>query len=1226
MNVFRPRRKAKETAAENDGGIIAPLSGRTFRRQKKPVSPATPPELDLSTALPSKDNFRTSLLMPNLSARFSMLRAQDDPFSLIGKANDDSVISKRASRMLDLADIAETDSIRPPFAGARTNSTASADGYATDDDSVYQGSMLTRARPGESNNLFGGRQKVYKIPAGGPASTRDLNGAGTRFWYEHDVHRSAFQSLRDVQRREAGSSEGEPTDTRPTRLDNRPRSRTRSISPSDRGSMHERKRETASSTASGPSHNDRSSTAATSIASQGTGSASIKLAGPTPSFVKTRRLYEPGLDLHLHEQQSSALNRFDQLTRQRLAGGASSPPPGAAPAPLSHAGSSSSLRERYERGGPAGTARTNSHAFRPLSPSPPPAAMYRRGSREHLATDRRPSTSSSPHRNHRQSPPLSPVGSDDGESFAMRGAPPPPPPPRDRVRANATGAFARPPVSYDDAQYAQRQLHMFRGRETPTSRRPSQPGTRASSVADMHPADRSSVAPSRTGSEASRHARDAEGSAPLSASSMHQDIPSSTVSETPGIASHGTFLATRSDADSDAEDESNGDQQQQGIIGQARSSESTNEVVETRSATRPSPPTEMDLRPEPLHASRRPSDARSPRAMTHVDHSPAASRKGSTSLAPPDLSGLVRQHLRSDSNQSTIPASSVPASPGFPFPNPRRPISNHTAAGSIRERSLVTPPVEDEMVGWAALPPREVNPATGVPNPLRSIRTTDLPPAFPGQFTPSPVDEMLIRHTRNASIETKREREEFANELAERRRRVQENLKSFVEPDRASTAPTTEALRPSKSDHQRSSPMRTSTALGLLKSKSSMPSMQSHASMTPVKPETSSKAMKMLGISATNAPPKEPIRQPMPEPTRRRTVEDEQHPMVPGEAPAGPSPPPPAGQRNWGQIRRDARREFERRQRENKEAGRQATPLNSLPATPSPPTSSGTGRARADSDASGRRSRSRPRGGTLDTPNGAGLGPVPEMGQGSPWQHHQPPRPVGLPGNPKSHLPEGHQTREKVSGHRRAPIPTSIEVPPQVSFSVRPSPSRPPSATSSASSNDFQTRSRANSGYRGDNGPSSGTLPPHRKRFVQKSAISEPTLVSCTSNISAAVDLAEAAKSGLGRHDGPPPPLPPINPRRRTRFPGTAGDAMAFGRAETAPLPSTSSSTSSGEKTPSPSDAGSMYQHSNWQSSGASRPPTSFPRPRPEMPTSASMPGIAHERRPLVPPVDGSMF
>src|ERR1700753_2355062 len=137
------------------------------RAKREPVQPKF--ELDISNALPKNDDFRTSLIMGTLSKRFSMLREQDDPNSLLGKAMDDSVLlPRRQSRLMDfgytpgrsLHDIAEVSSIhsdfRPPFAGSqRGDSFISENGYGTDDDS-HNGSMMSRARPGDGTGLFGG--------------------------------------------------------------------------------------------------------------------------------------------------------------------------------------------------------------------------------------------------------------------------------------------------------------------------------------------------------------------------------------------------------------------------------------------------------------------------------------------------------------------------------------------------------------------------------------------------------------------------------------------------------------------------------------------------------------------------------------------------------------------------------------------------------------------------------------------------------------------------------------------------------------------------------------------------------------------------------------------------------------------------------------------------------------------------------------------------------------
>ena len=181
MNRFRTKKKTKDVpdgvvraSTDSDAPSVPVIkSSKTFRLGKKTPEPEPKPEIDLSTALPSSDDFRTSLLMSGLSARFSMLREQDDPKSKIGKASDDSVLfPKRQSRLNDfgfstqgLSDIAEVSSIngsiRPPFAFGRSDSFAGSEGYGTDNDNdSTHGSIMNRAKPGEGNNLFGGRQKI----------------------------------------------------------------------------------------------------------------------------------------------------------------------------------------------------------------------------------------------------------------------------------------------------------------------------------------------------------------------------------------------------------------------------------------------------------------------------------------------------------------------------------------------------------------------------------------------------------------------------------------------------------------------------------------------------------------------------------------------------------------------------------------------------------------------------------------------------------------------------------------------------------------------------------------------------------------------------------------------------------------------------------------------------------------------------------------------------------
>ncbi|KAE9966670.1 hypothetical protein EG328_008771 [Venturia inaequalis] len=318
---------------------------RMFTRKKAKAVKAEPkPELDLSIALPASENFRTSLLMPNLSARFSMLRELDDPSTKIGKAADDSVLApNRQSRLNDfqspygLDDIAEVasirSSIRPPFAqqNGRATSYASDGGYNTDDDSSHNGSVMSRARPGEGNTLFGGRQKVYKIAGDG------LKG---RTLYEDDIGVTSFQKYRQGEReREEAERLQELKDIRNGGKGEPYASPVKGPS-SLNGSLT---RHTSSSTTAS-AMDSRASTAATSINSQGTpsipsaptsalpsNSSQATAAAPAPALersVTKRRLYEQGLDRDIQDQQSQQITRLNSIAKGKgaLAGNGRSTP------------------------------------------------------------------------------------------------------------------------------------------------------------------------------------------------------------------------------------------------------------------------------------------------------------------------------------------------------------------------------------------------------------------------------------------------------------------------------------------------------------------------------------------------------------------------------------------------------------------------------------------------------------------------------------------------------------------------------------------------------------------------------------------------------------------------------------------------------------------------------------------------------------------------------------
>jgi hypothetical protein len=434
---------------------------------KKPAEEESKPEINLTSALPSNDDFRTSLLMTGLSARFSMLREQDDPSSKLGKASDDSVLyPKRQSRMDfglglpgGLDDIAEVESIKAP-SFPRMGS------FQSDDAQSLSGSIMNRGKPTEGNNLFGGRQKIYKINANG--STKD--GLPGRALYDDDVASSAFQRWRQAEKERSSLDD----DTESTSL--------RPVSPSQ--SEFNRRRETSSTTSSAPS-GGRNSTAATSVASNQPNS-SLKewqpATGNLPhsatqgppverSVTRTRRLYEQSLTQDLHDQQSSSLSRMDTLSRQRHFGSRTPEVGGNSP-------TMSAFNERVLDRKPQILSKASAPNLRSFSP---PATVSSQTSPAESST-MLPILEA---KTYNASPPLSPPISESDELSTLGIQP------NDRGKATALGVFNRPAQPYDESKYAQRQRQLQQGRETPTSRvraesNSSAPTDRSRSSSSLH--------------------------------------------------------------------------------------------------------------------------------------------------------------------------------------------------------------------------------------------------------------------------------------------------------------------------------------------------------------------------------------------------------------------------------------------------------------------------------------------------------------------------------------------------------------------------------------------------------------------------------------------------------------------------------------------------------------------------------------------------------------------
>lgn len=1195
MNRFRSRKKSHDGGEKqrpsNDSDVppLPSLPSKSFKRNKKSQPETKQPEVDIATALPSSDDFRTSLLMPNLSARFSMLREQDDPTSKIGKANDDSVLfPRRASRLNlfnrnELTDIAEVDSIRsstrPPFSSSRGESYASFDGYGTD-----EGSVMSRSRPGEGNTLFGGRQKIYKIHVGesGSSKNRSSNeeggtipskGMGGRALYGDDVSSSAFQRLREQEKEQAGKMDSDSPSARSSKEHERPMSPLLV--------SYNQNRETTSSTTSLPTQS-RSSTAATSVASQrsmnGTYGNAIGSPHPMPAPIqpksnipsvdrqptKSRRLYGQGLDQHIYEQQSSAMYRLESIQRQRAMGGQP------LPRNLSKSRSANNLQERYQRSGPLYTSNGFRAASPPRSGSPSRLAEFDLGLNEHPS-----GTVSQIDSGYGRSPPLSPPMSPVPDPTLVAALEP-----NDVGKATASGAFNKPSQQYDEHQYLQRQLQLQQGRETPPLARSFSP--LALSI------DEKTTSRTRDNSLASIQSR--PGFAKSSQEHQSNEQPLNILPEThdpsdqskgpsnpqdPNV--EGSFLVGRSPSDLSSRAESVSEQEiYTGYPSPPKSADSSNLPYENPDSKR------YGNQDHPFHHNQSqtflasPSEAISPdniseRTITHSPEINTSSTKpkhpdlDSPTLGPNTelngLNGLVKTHLRNDSGQSSIypeqsPGllSKFPMEPqhvGYPLGNEAEIRQSETffrkstwenegqddgqfknaGLGIVEQGQPIPPPLSfrarhvlDQSTSLQDRPSPKAKQILGNDKAQRILGREAPRVSHESSNGPSWQEQLKTHHARGGSTETEKERQSFANELAERRRMVQDNLKSFVENESRSPSPM-----PGARTHD-NSPSKPGTPFGMLKSKGSRGSLAKRPDNAP-----KTKAMKMLGITTIPNDDAQSGQDGFRCGDAEQSAYDASYDKrIPMQARAAPQDPRLF--QNQAQISRN----FEPIQSQSQEY---------LPRRGSPPSSKSSRDDRSNSDLSERRSDSR---------NGRAL-----------ERDNQGDRVNG-------HYPEAPRFRK----YSNSPRPTPELIDGTTNHQV------PAERSQSAMSNRFRSNSRTNAPeyfeHRGNlpiqnsspqllNGlvgtpyssrsvPSphepSPTLPviatpvmmapphmpapsprfvSHRKRSINKHDISDPMFISSTSSVGT-IDLPPGASLSNGMetlHPGPPPPVPPLNPRRK---------------------------------------------------------------------------------------------
>ncbi|KAH8903665.1 hypothetical protein BR93DRAFT_884699 [Coniochaeta sp. PMI_546] len=790
MNRFRTRKRAKDDSSASEQSSMP--SFKSFRRGKKSTEEEPKKEFDLTSALPSDDNFRTSLLMTNLSARFSMLREQDDPNTKIGKASDDSVLfPRRQSRLADfgfatgpggLSDIAEVESIKAPFLRGQVDS------YISDDaDSTKGGSIMSRGKPTEGNVLFGGRQKIYKIPVGASASTKGngVGGMAGRALYEDDVALSAFQLWRQTERNRR-SMELENKDSTAGGPGTEEAEPLRSESPLLVG--YNRKRETSSTTSSA-SAIARYSTAATSITSQPATSAresqpsstATSSATSTPamerSVTRTRRLYEQALTQDMHDQQSSAFSRIDTLSRQRPMGNRTPDLAQVSPSPTTLA-----FHERFGERRPILT-KASAPNLRSLSP---PATASSSGT---LDLGIKPSAQPDNKNTFGGSPPLSPPISETGDHALL------PIQPNDRGKATAMGVFQKPAEPYDESKYAQRQLQLQSGRDTPNSRVRAESSSsyattwrsRSSSSMQRQPLD-GKVEPARRIEPTVKEEYGNDGAVVVDSEDPHASR-SSQQSVTPQV-----FLQRPADRDHPA----------------------------FRESALPTPLSMSDMTMEEPSEILRSSDTTTSRHTSPPD---------SPTLGPTSgLSGMVRHHLRSESNASSV-YGNTPQTAGLDARYPDWNASDTRTQGSHEAEE--------------------------------NAENQDFKEGHPERHSSghSSTDEM------------ESETDEFASQLADARRRVRERLTSYVETDSSREGSPLRYAEPRK-DTVGQPAQGNALGIGMLKPKSSRGSMIDRSRNIV---GTQSKAMKMLGIgAATMTTSPSPSRQSFDEKdTPRTSVEQE---------------------------------------------------------------------------------------------------------------------------------------------------------------------------------------------------------------------------------------------------------------------------------------------------------------------------------------------------------------
>ncbi|TKX19179.1 hypothetical protein C1H76_8714 [Elsinoe australis] len=1257
MNRFLSKKKAEDSR----NGSVASTSSDKSRKWKKgkKVQDEEIPQIAPQVSLPLSDEFRTSLILPNLSARFSMLRDQDDPFSKIGKASDDSVLQpKRQSRLPDfgfagskgLTDIAEVASVsssaRPPWLSRQHDSFVSDDSYGADNDSTHNGSVMNRARPGEGNVLFGGRQKVYKIASS--KSTKSLTGDSSgmgKAVYEDDLSLSAFQKFKLAEKEAAAqkamAEEAESSDSNSVpfglasstaAMAHSPQTQTTaSPNPAHSPSMsNEQRQASIDSTATSERIHDRNSTPGTSVASQPFVSPSSNSfmtkaktgnAAPLERSLTKRRLYEQSLDQSRQEQQVSALTRLNSIQKQRNFTGTTSPPP-----TLSQPKSASQLQNQERSFQP--------YAVRPQSPTEVLTTFDSIGMAQ--------SISPSPPSSHPQSPTFIPLNEYDEMnplSATLQ--------PGDRGKATAMNAFQMPRQPFDEDQYLQRlqqmqqtstspvqetapeevkpsnspQLTRFDSARQPSEDVPTPSAPRARSLSQPTHPD-----PPNAFSVFQRAAAQMRGEEHHELVEEEEEDPEENMPDT-----HRTFFGDISASDDD-DDDILSDFDRRGYYGPGRFRPGELGNIEEhpggRTPTAMFPEIKEEDEEEEYVAPPQPlrTFASKPSLADSAKGHPEPMKEEEEPILPaeayqPDeqrraLGGLVHQHLRNTSNVSSAPSAAARDMSSNHLRNPSDQSSVYTntighensapslsdATSRFTERTYTSNnrldstytnsnpwDLDDFDSSYYYGSPETNKPSVPTSAPQENRVLASAPSKANVDLTSQRNSESSTwqpDHKRDLSAGTLLEREAFEKEIAARQKAIQENLKSIVEVE---------------SQSRGSSPQPTQggafKAFNMLKTKSSRDSM--------VKPqEQPTKAMKMLGLGAGGSQTSLPI-------SRKASAVNDEIKAPSDKFPSYTNSPRPSfSQRTPPMGDQKTRGMFDmQRPRGESEASLSRMPMN----RPSPPSTSHgpQPRTRSNSQASSLRNQMRGdrfandaermpmeqnaiEGATSPVASSKAFSPhfspnfstgfspqfsaqfspqqSPNLSQGPAGTSEggrmrsgsrsamnspiEPPMSMNqasmsqismsqasmsntslsqassVPQASMPPMPSSHSYRTMPASSSSAPPTATFKQGPMSVPSPRPSPMPSPyyaNPTPPASGSSTPIAF----------GPATPTMPniPNikqgssllRKKTVSKSEISDPILISSTSNVDT-VDLPPGASLRNGME---PPPIPPVNPRRR---------------------------------------------------------------------------------------------